>query len=117
KTEEELYRFLGMKWIPPEIREDAGEIELAQKNSLPKLVELKNVKGDFHLHSSFPVEESHDPGMNTMEDMIKKAISLNYVYIGFSEHNPSQSKHTSKEVCALLLKRQKHIENLRLKYN
>lgn len=117
KTEEDLYKFLGMKWIPPEIRENAGEIELAQKNKLPRLIEIKDIKGDFHLHSSFPVDESHDPGMNTMEEMIKKAISLNYMYIGFSEHNPSQSKHTKKEVYDLLLKRQKHIESLRLKYN
>ena len=51
-----------MEWVPPEMREDTGEIELALQNKLPKIVELADIKGDFHLHSNFPIEESHDAG-------------------------------------------------------
>lgn len=115
-TEEEFYKFLGLSWIPPELREDYGEIELALKDTLPELVELNDIKGDFHLHSSFPIEPSHDMGQSSMEDMIKKAISLNYKYIGFSEHNPSLSKHTSIESAKILSKRLEQIEKLKLKY-
>lgn len=116
KTEESFYDAIGMQWIPPEMREDTGEIELALKHNLPKLVELADIKGDFHLHSSFPIEESHDPGQNSMEEMIEKALSLNYIYLGFSEHNPSISKHDEKEINKLLEKRLAHIEKLREKY-
>ncbi len=116
KTEESFYAAIGMEWVPPEIREDTGEIELALQKKLPKLVELSDIKGDFHLHSSFPVEESHDAGQNSMEEMIKKALSLKYIYLGFSEHNPSIGNHTEKEINKLLEKRLKFIEQLRLKY-
>jgi len=116
KTEESFYKAIGMEWIPPEMREDTGEIELALQNKLPKIVELTDIKGDFHLHSSFPIEESHDAGQNSMEEMIDKAISLKYTYLGFSEHNPSIGKHQEKEIVKLLEKRHEHIEKLRLKY-
>jgi DNA polymerase (family 10) len=115
-SEEKFYTKLGMQWVPPEIRENKGEIELALQNKLPRLVELSDMKGDFHLHSSFPVEESHDAGQSSMEEMLEKALSLGYKYVGFSEHNPSQSGHTPSEVYKLLEKRKKHIEELRSKY-
>ncbi|HVF69662.1 MAG TPA: DNA polymerase/3'-5' exonuclease PolX [Xanthomonadales bacterium] len=117
KTEEKLYKFLGLSWVPPELRENTGEIELAAQNKLPKLIELADIKGDFHIHSSYPIEPSHDMGHNSMEEMIKYALKLNYKYIGFSEHNPSISKHTSEQTYNLLYKRNKFIEQLRLKYN
>lgn len=107
-----FYQALGLDWIPPEIRENTGEIELAEKHQLPHLVELKDIKGDFHLHSNFPIEPSHDMGIDTMETMIKKAESLGYRYLGFSEHNPSQSKHTPNQIVAILEKRSKKIEQL-----
>jgi DNA polymerase (family 10) len=110
--EVKFYKALGLDWIPPEMREDTGEIELAEKHELPKLIELNDIKGDFHLHSSFPIEPSHDMGIDSMEIMRKKAQDLNYKYIGFSEHNPSQSKHTTKQVYEILLKRSKKIEQL-----
>ncbi len=116
KTEEDFYQAIGLDWIPPEMREDSGEIELASQHKLPKLVQLSDIKGDFHLHSSFPVEPSHDVGQSTMEDMIKKAISLGYEYLGFSEHNPSVSKHSQSETFSLLKKRSKEIERLANKY-
>jgi DNA polymerase (family X) len=117
KTEESFYKALGMDWIPPEMREDTGEIELALAHNLPKIVELSDIKGDFHLHSNFPVEESHDAGQSSMEEMIKKALSLGYWYLGFSEHNPSIGKHNEKEINKLLEKRFEYIKKLRIKYN
>lgn len=116
KTEESFYKALGMEWVPPEMREDTGEIELALAQKLPKIVELQDIKGDFHLHSNFPIEESHDAGQNSMEEMIEKALKLGYEYLGFSEHNPSISQHTEKEILRLLEKRIKFIEQLREKY-
>lgn len=116
KTEEDLYNALGMKWIPPEIREDTGEIELAMKNKLPKLVELSDIKGDFHIHSSYPIEPSHDMGHDTMEDMLNSAKSKGYRYLGFSEHNPSISKHTKDQTYKILEKRKEYIDKLNKKY-
>ncbi|HWY80226.1 MAG TPA: PHP domain-containing protein [Candidatus Sulfotelmatobacter sp.] len=114
KTEESFYKALGMQWVPPEIRENTGEIELALQYKLPKLVELSDIKGDFHLHSSFPIEESHDAGQNSMEELINKALKLGYTYLGFSEHNPSTSNHTNEQILKLLEKRGKYIEQLKL---
>jgi DNA polymerase (family 10) len=116
KTEESFYKALGMQWVPPEMREDTGEIELALQNKLPQLIELSHIKGDFHLHSNFPIEESHDAGQNSMDEMIQKALSLNYTYLGFSEHNPSSGNHTEEQINKLLEKRLTFIEHLRVKY-
>lgn len=115
-TEEKFYNALGMDLIPPEIREDHGEIELALQHKLPKLVELKDIKGDLHIHSSFPIEPSHDMGKDTPEDMLKRAMHLGYEYFGFSEHNPSVSKHTSKQIIELLKKRKEVLDKLQEKY-
>lgn len=111
--EEDFYNALGLEWIPPEIREDKGEIELSEKNKLPKLIELSDLKGDLHIHSNFPIEPSHDLGQNSMEDMVKKAEELEYEYIGFSEHNPSQSKHTNQKIYELINKRNEKIEQIK----
>lgn len=116
ETEENFYKALGMDWIPPEMREDTGEIELAVKHKIPKLVELSDIKGDFHLHSSYPIEPSHDTGKNSMEEMIQKAISLKYNYLGFSEHNPSISRHNFKQSYEIIKKRSIFIEQLNLRY-
>lgn len=115
-TEEKFYKALGMEWIPPEIREDTGEIETSIKHNLPPLIELNDIKGDLHIHSNYPIEPSHDLGQNSMEEMLEKAIVLGYEYLGFSEHNPSISKHTQKKIYDILGKRHEAIEKLRLKY-
>lgn len=112
-TEEGFYQALGMDWIPPEIREDTGEIERALAHTLPRLIELDDMKGDLHIHSSFPIEPSHDMGTSAMEEMIEKAKKLGYSYLGFSEHNPSQSKHTKQQMYSLLEKRKEKIEHLK----
>jgi len=113
RTEEEFYKFLGMDWVPPEMRENRGEVEAALKHNLPKLIELKDVKGDLHIHSSFPIEPSHDMGNDSMEDMLKRAAELGYEYLGFSEHNPSTSNHTKSQVYSILARRKDKIEQIR----
>lgn len=109
-SEEEFYEFLGMDWVPPEIRENTGEIELSQQHSLPKLVELKDIKGDLHIHSAFPIEPSHDMGGTTIEEHVVEALKLGYEYIGFSEHNPSVSKHKPSQIVDLIKKRNEEID-------
>jgi len=112
-SEENFYKAIGLAWIPPEIREDQGEIELAIKNNLPKLVELRNIKGDLHLHSNYPIEPSHDLGSNSFLEIIAKAKELNYEYVGFSEHNPSLAKHTPQKIYEILQKRDEKIEQIK----
>lgn len=90
ETEEEFYKLLGMDVPPPEIREDTGEIEASVRGELPSLIELKDIKGDLHLHSNFPIEKpSHAPGANSIEDIIKTATKLRYEFVGISDHSPS----------------------------
>lgn len=117
KTEEEFYKAIGLSWVPPEMREDTGEVELAIENKLPKILELKDIKGDFHLHSSFPIEPSHDLGQDTISEMALKAQELGYAYMGFSEHNPSQSKHNDEQIVKLIKKRNAEIEIQAKKHN
>ncbi|HUS60111.1 MAG TPA: DNA polymerase/3'-5' exonuclease PolX [Nevskiaceae bacterium] len=116
-TEEQFYHDLGLPWIPPEIREDTGEIEVAQKGELPNLVKTSDIKGDFHLHSNYPLEPSHDEGKNSMEEMAMKAIELGYEYIGFSEHNPSLSHHSEKQIIDLVKRKNGAVEQLKSSCN
>jgi len=81
--EKGFYNFLGFDYIPPEIREDTGEVDAAQKGGLPDLIELSDIKGDFHMHSDFL------EGENSIEDMILAGEKMGYQYIGISDHNPS----------------------------
>ena len=113
RTEESFYKAQGLQWIPPEMREDTGEIELALRHKLPSLVELKDIKGDFHIHSNYPLEPSHDLGNNSMQEMLDNAKKLGYTYLAFSEHNPSVSKHTNKQIYDILAKRKEKIEQLK----
>mgnify|MGYP001611911067 CR=1 FL=1 len=115
-TEEKFYQALGLDWIPPELREGNEEIELARTHTLPALIEVSDIRGDLHIHSSFPIEPSHDMGVDSMESMIQRALELKYEYIGFSEHNPSVSQHTKKQVVEILKKRNEHIDKLQEKY-
>ncbi len=112
ETEKEFYDKLGLALPPPEIREGVEEIEAAKKNKLPKLVELADIKGDLHLHSDFPIEPSHDVGVSSAQEMIKKGEELKYQYLGFAEHNPSSSRHSESEIIDLLKKKQEYFEKL-----
>lgn len=111
-TEEAFYKKLGMDWIEPELREDTGEIEAAINHKQPKLVELKDIKGDLQMHSSFDIETSHDVGESSMEELIEKANELGYEYIALSEHNPSQSQHNEKQIIDILKRKKEKVEKL-----
>ena len=82
-TEEEIYSALGLAWIPPEMREENGEIEAAARGDLPALVEESEIRGDFHVHT----DESD--GVDSLDTMVRAAIAKGYEYIGISDHSPS----------------------------
>jgi DNA polymerase (family 10) len=110
--EKSFYAFLGLEWIPPELREDSGEIQAAKSETLPNLLELSDIKGDLHMHSDFDIETSHDVGENSMKEYIESASKLNYEYIAFTEHNPSQKGHTDSQIYSLLSRKREKIESL-----
>lgn len=83
KGEEEVYRVLNLPFIPPELREDRGEIEAAQKNKLPQLIEYPQLKGDLHLHSKW------SDGLTTIKQMAKAAKKKGYQYIAITDHSQS----------------------------
>lgn len=109
-TEKEFYGVLGIEVPPPEIREDTGEIEAALKHQLPKLLELKEMKGDLHIHDNFPIEPSHDLGQSSIADMAQEAKKLGYEYVGVADHSPSISNHTPEKIVALIEKHKKAID-------
>jgi DNA polymerase (family 10) len=83
RTEEEVYHILGMDLIPPEMRENRGEIKAAQEHRLPKLVELSDIKGDFHVHSSA------SDGSSKIEDIAYYCKNKGYEYVGLTDHSAS----------------------------
>lgn len=111
-TEEEFYKALGLQWIPPELREDMGEIQAAKNNSLPNLVQLKDIKGDLQIHSNFDIETSHDLGASSMEDIVLKASELGYEYAALTEHNPSQKGHDERSIVDILKRKKDKIEQI-----
>jgi DNA polymerase (family X) len=84
KTEDEdaVYEFLGYQPIPPELRENAGELEAARKGELPKLVELQDVRGDLHTHSHWSAD-----GKSTLEEMLEGAVARGYEYYAVTDHS------------------------------
>jgi DNA polymerase (family 10) len=109
-TEEEFYKALGIKWIPPELRENRGEIEAGTEDKLPKLIDLSDIKGDFHIHSDFDIETSHDLGSSGLIELIESAKKLGYGYIAISDHNPSTSRHNNKQIIDLIKRRNEFID-------
>jgi len=82
RTEEELYRFLGYDFIPPELRENCGELEAARNGELPELVELSDLRGDLHTHTHWSAD-----GKNTLEEMVRAAIARGYEYYAITDHS------------------------------
>ncbi len=80
KTEEEVYKKLGMLWIPPEMRENQGEVEASLRGKLPQVIELGDIKGDLHCHSDW------DGGENSIEDLARAAKKRGYEYVGITDH-------------------------------
>lgn len=80
-TEEEIYQALGLAWIPPEMRENQGEIEAAEKGELPELLELTDMRGDLHMHTR------ESDGRATLEEMAEAAQALGYEYVAITDHS------------------------------
>lgn len=81
KSEEEIYKTLGLHYIPPELRENTGEIEFAQKQAIPKLIELSDLRGTFHCHTT------DSDGLNSLDQMTAAAQNLGWQYVGFADHS------------------------------
>ncbi len=80
KTEEEIYKILGMKWMEPELRTASGEIEAAQKGTLPKIIGYDSIRGDLHVHTKW------SEGLNTIEEMALAGKNLGYEYMAICDH-------------------------------
>jgi len=83
ETEEEVYRRLGLPWIPPPLREDRGEIEAARSDELPDLVTERDVRGDLHTHTDLT------DGVSSLEDMVETAAARGYSYYAITDHAPN----------------------------
>ncbi len=87
KTEEEIYQMLGLKWIPPELREDQGEIEWAKEKDIPGLIQFEDIRGDLHLHSDW------SDGRNTIREIAGFVKDhYKYDYLVLTDHSKSQTQ-------------------------
>lgn len=82
-TEEAIYARLGLPWIPPELRENRGEIEAAERGALPHLIELDDIRGDLHMHTR------ETDGRATLEEMAEHCRQLGYEYMAVTDHSKS----------------------------
>ncbi|HEY3921202.1 MAG TPA: DNA polymerase/3'-5' exonuclease PolX [Gaiellaceae bacterium] len=80
-TEEEVYAFLGYAWIPPELRENGGELDAARNAGLPRLVEQRDIRGDLHTHTTW------SDGKNTLDEMVGRAVEKGYEYYAICDHS------------------------------
>ena len=83
EDEAKIYQALGMRWMPPELRENTGEIEAAMEGKLPNLVTLDQIRGDLHVHTNY----SH--AIDPLEDMVRKAIDMKLDYLAITDHSQS----------------------------
>jgi DNA polymerase (family 10) len=81
--EKKVYKALGLEFIPPELRENRGEIELAKEGKIPKLIKLKDIKGDLHVHTNW------SDGVSSIEEMVEAAQNLGYSYMTICDHSES----------------------------
>ncbi|MGD1096383.1 MAG: PHP domain-containing protein [Bryobacteraceae bacterium] len=81
ETEEEIYQKLGLEWIPPELRENCGEIEAAAAGKLPKLIELGDIRGDLHMHTL------ESDGRASLQEMVEAAHAVGYEYVAITDHS------------------------------
>ncbi|HEX2862767.1 MAG TPA: PHP domain-containing protein [Lacunisphaera sp.] len=98
RTEEVAYTSVGLKWVPPELREGRGEVAQAARGELPELVELGDVRGDLHMHTTA------SDGIDTIEAMAEAARERGYAYIGITDH--SQSLRIARGVSIAALRTQ-----------
>lgn len=110
KSEKDIYAFFKMDYIPPEMRENLGEIEAAQEHRIPQLVQQSDIAGVFHVHSVW------SDGHNSLEEMIRGAVERGYHYVGISEH--SQVAAYAHGLDSIRLKEQsEEIDKLQKKYS
>jgi DNA polymerase (family 10) len=102
--EEDFYRRLGLQYIPPELREAQGEVERAERGTLPRLVEMSDIKGDLHMHTDW------SDGHNSIDEMALAARDLGYQYIAITEHSGGRGIAHGLDVQRL----RKQIEEIKL---
>ena len=83
ETEEDIFRAVGMAWVPPELREEYGEIQAAQQGALPRLISLDDIRGDLHMHSTW------SDGAHTIEEMVRACQERGYEYCAMTDHSRS----------------------------
>jgi DNA polymerase (family 10) len=83
ETEAQLYEFLGLAFVEPELRENTGEVEAAESGALPELITVENLRGTFHNHTT------ESDGKNTLEEMADAAMELGLQYLGIADHSKS----------------------------
>jgi DNA polymerase (family X) len=103
RTEEEIYTKLKLEFVPPELRENTGEIEAAEKHKLPKLVERRDIKGDLQMHTTA------SDGKNTIEEMAAAAKALGHEYIAITDHSKAVTVANGLDEKRMAV----HIKNLR----
>lgn len=114
RTEEEMFKKLGLEFIPPELRENCGEIETALKKKLPKLVEEKDIRGDFHSHTNL------SDGQNSLEEMAKRAKEKGWEWMITTDHSQSLKIANGLSCESLIVKKHeiarlnKKLKNFRL---
>ncbi|MGQ9921195.1 MAG: DNA polymerase/3'-5' exonuclease PolX, partial [Desulfobacca sp.] len=79
-TEEEIYQTLGLAWVPPELREDRGELAAAREGRLPRLIDYGDIRGDLHVHSNW------NGGAQSIAEIAQAALALGYEYVGIADH-------------------------------
>lgn len=105
KREEDLYQALGLDYIPPELREDTGEVQAAEKGTLPVLVEVDQIQGVFHNHTTY------SDGSNSVSEMAEAAQRLGFYYLGLGDHSQSLTVANGLSP-ARVVKQQQEIEKL-----
>jgi DNA polymerase (family X) len=102
KTEEDVYKALGLSYVEPELREDRGEVEAAKENRLPKLLTLKDIRGDLHTHTT------ESDGTATIEEMAMAAKALGYEFLAITDHSKALAMTNGLSEERLLA----HVENV-----
>ncbi len=109
EDEEDVFRSVGLAYIPPELREDRGEVEAAQENRIPALIEPGELRGDLHVHTKW------SDGKNSVEEMAMTAIAMGYEYIAVADHSPAVGIAGGMDE-AKIKKRQEEIERVNTRY-
>lgn len=108
-SEEDIFAVFGMQFIPPELRENSGEIEAAKEGRIPELITSSDIRGIFHAHSVY------SDGANTIEDLVKACIARGYTYLGISDHSLS-AYYAGGMKTGDILRQHEEIDLLNLKY-